>query len=317
MTFKRLLDLQLFGEGGDGGDGSAGDGASPSGETASPQEDSILASIPEKAKGAYRKALEKNQPKAPSQTIADKEAPEGKLSYADLIKSDDYKEEHKAYMEKTLNDRLKKYKGIEDSNAKMKQSLDIVAQKYGLNSDAEDFLDQLSAKINEDDSYYEQYALDHDISVEEAKKNVNLERRIKVLEAREAEAKRQEAMNQQIMLLRQNAEKTKAQFPDFNLEEQMADEQFRRMCAVTNGDTTAAYMALHWNRVIPGKIQAETAKIQQQMANSVAANKARPIENGMSSQASVVSTPSFKGMTASQMKEYAKAQIANQARRQN
>ena len=185
MLKKLLLNLQLFGEG--GGDGGDGGSASASvgealGSENSGEKDKILASIPEKAKKYYQKAMEKTSGSTTETTTqtSDNAQPTNeqgtteKLSYADLIKSDEYKEDHKAYMDKTIGDRLKKYKGMEEDLGKHKAMLDTVALKYGVNPDDENFLESLAEKIEADDSYYENYAMEHDIDTTEARRIVTI-----------------------------------------------------------------------------------------------------------------------------------------------
>jgi hypothetical protein len=309
MLKKLLLNLQLFGEGGDGGDGGE---ANPNGENVSGNsgEDLVPASIPEKAKKYYQKAMSKTAPKQTSeqaQTTTEPQTAE-KLSYADLIKSDEYKDEHKAYMDKTIGDRLKKYKGMEDAYGKALSTLEIVANKYGVNPDDENFLETLNEKIEADDSYYEDYAMEHDISAEEARRIVTMERKVARIEAEKQEQAKQEQMRQQLMILHQNAEKTKAQFPQFDLDTEMQDERFRRLCAVNNGDTTSAYMACHWKELTTSMVQMKAKEIQTQTAQAVASNKARPIENGLSSQAPAVSKQDFSGMSLKELRAYADEQ---------
>ena len=313
MLERPWLNLQLFGDGGDGGDGGS---TSPAGESGVENSgENVPAFIPEKARKYYQKALEKTTasatvsptPSEPAQPANESSATE-KLSYEDLIKSDDYKEDHKAYMTKAIGDRLKKYKGIEETLGKHKELLDIVANKYGVSPDDENFLDVLHQKIDADDSYYEQYAMEHDISTEEARRLVTMERKVAQIDAQKAEMERQEQMRQQLLLLRQNAEKTKARFPQFDLETEMQDERFRRLCAVNNGDTTAAYMACHWNEVIPAQVQMASKQIQAQTAQAVASNMARPIENGLSSSAPSVVQQDFSKMNLQQLRQYAEEQ---------
>lgn len=311
MLKKLLLNLQLFGEGGDGGDGGE---ANPNGENVSGNsgEDLVPASIPEKAKKYYQKAMSKTAPKQTSEqaqtTTEPQTAEKQKLSYADLIKSDEYKDEHKAYMDKTIGDRLKKYKGMEDAYGKALSTLEIVANKYGVNPDDENFLETLNEKIEADDSYYEDYAMEHDISAEEARRIVTMERKVARIEAEKQEQAKQEQMRQQLMILHQNAEKTKAQFPQFDLDTEMQDERFRRLCAVNNGDTTSAYMACHWKELTTSMVQMKAKEIQTQTAQAVASNKARPIENGLSSQAPAVSKQDFSGMSLKELRAYADEQ---------
>jgi hypothetical protein len=319
MLAKLLFNLQLFGEG--GGDGGDGGSAPATGEGAvdnNSGENAIPASIPEKAKKYYQKALEKNTPKTqPSdnqpQTTTETTATE-KLSYADLIKSDDYRDEHKAYMDKTIGDRLKKYKGLEENYGKAKATLDIVASKYGVNPEDENFLEVLNQKIEADDSYYEDYAMKHDISTEEARRVVTMERKVAQMEAEKQEQARREQMQQHMMTLRQNAEKTKAQFPQFDLDKEMQDERFRRLCAVNHGDTTSAYMACHWKDILPATVQMASQKAKEQTAQTVASNMSRPIENGMSATAPSVVKEDFRSMGLKELRAYASEQRRKQGR---
>jgi hypothetical protein len=306
-----LLNLQLFGEGGDGGDGGSSASMGENAGDVSGEKKEIPASIPEKAHKYYQKALEK-LPKAqtPSEAVQTTNEPKAteRMSYADLIKSDDYKDEHKAYMDKTIGDRLKKYKGLEEDYGKAKSTLEIVANKYGVNPNDANFLEVLNQKIEADDSYYENYAMEHDISTDEARKIVTMERRLAQVEAEKQAQAKQEQARQQLMLLHQNAEKTKAQFPNFNLEAEMQNEKFRRLCAVNNGDTTSAYMACHWNEIIPATMQMTARQAQEQTAKAIASNKSRPIENGLSSTAPSVVETNFKGMSLAEIRAYADEQ---------
>ena len=322
MLKKLWLNLQLFGEGGDGGDG--GSAVSTGGNEIDTSGEKIPASIPEKAKKYYQKAMEKTSANTavstplasePVQPTNEPKATTEKIPYADLIKSDDYKEEHKAYMDKTIGDRLKKYKGIEEISGKQKAILDIVASKYGVNPDDENFLEVLQQKIDTDDSYVENYAMEHDMTNDEARRILDMERKVarieaekKAIEDERAEMARQEEMRRQIMLLRQNAEKTKSQFPQFDLDTEMQDERFRKLCAVNNGDTTAAYMACHWNEILPATVQMASRQIQAQTAQAVASNKARPIENGLSSSAPSVVEQDFSKMNLKQLRQFAEEQ---------
>lgn len=307
------FDIQLFAEGGDGGSTGETGADNTSGEI------EIPSSIPERAHKHYKKAMEKmgnpkpNVEEQPTNVPNTAEEPT-KVSYADLIKSDEYKDEHKAYMDKTIGDRLKKYKGIEETNAKQKSLLDMVANKYGLDSESEDFLDVLSQKIEADDSYYEQYAMEHDISTDEARKIVSTERKLARLEAEQEAQRQREAQQEQIRILYAHAEKTKQRFPDFDLEREMQDEKFRRLCAVNNGDTTAAYMACHWDSILTNTAQASAQKAKEQTAQAVAANKARPIENGNSSNATSVVDTDFSKMNLAQIRAYAEEQRRKQHR---
>lgn len=311
MLDNLWLDLQLFGDGGDGG--SAGDGGGEASGEASADAtamDAELARVPERARDAYKKALEKNK-KPAAQKVQPTDEPKqaekpSHVAYADLIKSDEYKEEHKAYMDKTIKDRFKKYEGMEASNAKMQDMLSKISLKYGLNPDSESFMDDLSARIDADDSFYEDYAMEHDISVDEARKNIELERKVRNLEAMEEQRRHEIAQAEAIRLLRENAERTKAEFPEFDLETEMQNEQFRRQCAITNGDTTAAYVSLHYKDIVTQKVAQESQKAKQAIAQSIATNGSRPLEGGLSNQpAATIQPRPYNNMSARELKAYA------------
>ena len=314
MLEKLKLNLQLFGEGGDGGDGgsSSSVGESVGGNT-SGDNAQIPASIPEKAKKYYQKAMEKStnasvKPSDKTPATEEKSTTETKkIPYADLIKGE-YKEEHEEYIKNTVSDRLKKYKGIEEANATQKALLDTVAIKYGVNPESKTYLQELAEKIEADDSYYEKYAMEHDISPEEARRVVTMERKAAQFDAQQEAMARQEQARQQIITLRKNAESTKRQFPNFDLDTEMQNEKFRRLCAVNNGDTTAAYMACHWNEILPATVQMASQQIQAQTAQAVASNKARPIENGISSTAPSVVQQDFRNMSLAELRKYAEEQ---------
>ena len=325
MLEKLMLNLQLFADGGgDGGDGgsssaSAGEakGSNNSGET------EIPAFIPEKAKKIYQKAMErqsgsttegKKETSDEAHTTDDAKATED-IPYDELIKSDKYKDAHKAYMDKTIGDRLKKYKGIEEDNGKYRELLETVAMKYGVDVSSEDFLALMKEKIDEDDSYYENYAMEHDTSPAEARKIVTMQRKAERFDEMQRIEAETEQERQRIMVLRQNAVKTKAQFPEFDLDTEWQDERFRRLCWATNGDTTAAYKTCHHDEIISSTVQRASRQIQAQTAQAVASNKARPIENGLSSQAPSVVTQDFSKMNLSDIRKYAEEQRRKQAGR--
>ena len=88
----------------------------------------------------------------------------------------------------------------------------------------------------------------------------------------------------------------------------MQDEKFRRLCAVNNGDTTSAYMACHWNEILPATVQMASQQIRKQTVNAISSNANRPIENGISSVAPSVVETKFKGMSLKEIREYAAEQ---------
>lgn len=301
---KRIIFLQMFAEGGEGATGGEGEGTSG---------ESIPSSIPERARKLYAETVGKSKakteatPKEATPKEVSVEAPHD-LTYAELIKSDKYKAEHQAYMENTINNRLKKYKGVEEENSKMKASLATVAQKYGIDSTSETFLEELSKAVEEDDSYYEKYAMDHDISPTEARKIVTLERKVAENERLRQEQAAEENRRNQIQTLQNNAQKTAALYPGFNLEVELQNPDFVRLAAATNGDTTAAYIATHHNEIIGNAVHQAVEQTKAQTAQTVAYKGNRPQENGLTGQASSKVNVNFSNMSLAELRAYAEEQ---------
>lgn len=310
----RLFNLQLFAEG-EGADSSAeSTGESAVGSSIEAKGEETPAFIPEKAKEMWKKAKENEkakakvsaeptpteEPKPPVQEDAPKHIP-----FKDLIKSEEYKEEHRAYMDKTISDRLKKYKGIEESNTKMSQVLQVVAQKYNLDPNSEDYLDKLASAVNKDDAFVEDYAIEHNLSNEEARKQIEMRRKLDNYEADRIRREEEAETNRRTQRLFMAAEKVKAVYPNFDLDAEMQNERFVRLCQATNEDVMAAYEIIHRDEIKALQAQAMAQRATQQVANSVASNASRPIENGLSNRSAAVVQTNYRGMTLEQIRAQA------------
>lgn len=274
----------------------------------------VPAFIPEKARAIYQKAMKrtsatqenagsearaavpdtKDQPPADkpaakepgTKDVTAKETDKTRKSYAELIKDPFYKEEHTRYMEATIRERLKganaRQESLAKQNAEMQEILATVATKYGLDPNSEAFLQELKRATGEDDSFYEAYAAEHDMSSAEARRTVELERRLAATE-REVQARRDaEQQAAAVDSLRESGAKTKALYPDFDLDFEMKDPRFVRIVAATGGDTTAAYFATHHKELVSGAVQKASEEAARATMNSVRAGMARPTENGVS-----------------------------------
>jgi len=68
-------------------------------------------------------------------------------------------------------------------------------------------------------------------------------------------------------------------------------------------------MATNWNSIVPQQVQLATRQAQQQTANTVASNLARPKENGTSSTSpSVVQNQDFSKMSLKELRAFADAE---------
>lgn len=315
---KDYLWLQMFAD--EGGDASASADAPTEGtseastgvESSDAQLDSMMARIPERARGVFKKAYEKTHPSAPVTAEPVAEEQNAHIPLTELIKSEEYKEEHKAYMDKAIADRFKRndaeMRALNERNAQLQEALGIFAQKYGLDPTANDFVDSLKAKVQSDDSFYENYAMEHGMSVEEAKSHMELERKVKMLEARERAEQQKQEQDAAIRTMMGYAQKTQEEFPDFDLNREMQSKEFRDLLTYYRGDTTKAYKALHFDELMDKTIKQNTAKAKQAITNSIASGQMRPTESGLSNTATAVvnTSENWKNMNTKQMMEYAK-----------
>lgn len=310
------LRLQLFAEGGGDGGASAGgstgaEGASAAG-SASTTETDISRNMSPKAKKIYESMRkERNvdtEPQQQSQQTTEEErvpapaVPERKLTYKELVESDDYKDDHLRYIQRTVKDRTKTmHKDLEEAN----NLLSIIGSKYGLDVNSSTFRADLEKSLKDDDSIYEKYAEEHDMPLAEAKRMVGLERQMAQTEQQAKERREAEEAERRIAELRQRAEETRKVYPNFDLDVEMQNEQFVRLTAALGGDTTMAYQALHHKDIVAQTVQKAAQTATQNVAESVRSNGMRPSESGISSSHTTNTKPDFASMSRKEFNAYA------------
>ena len=114
---------------------------------------------------------------------------------------------------------------------------------------------------------------------------VNLEQRLAAAE-REATMRREAEENARVIdALRPRATETKKRYPAFDLDTEMKNPAFVRILSATQGDTTAAYIAVHHGDLIPQTVQRAVDDAVRATVNDIRRSSARPAENGVSSPA--------------------------------
>ena len=265
ILFPMFLDLQLFGEGTGGGDGGTG---------------------AEGATGATATA-------AVSQTKGDQGTPAAEVSktptedrnarFEALIKGE-FKDLYDQRMQDTIQKRLKGQKETVDKYNALSPTLEMLAKKYGV--EATD-IEGLNKAIEEDDSYYEEEALEKNISVQQLKEIKKMERENADLKRRMQEQERQENANRLYARWMQESEATKTVYPSFDLQAEMQNPRFLDLLR-SNIDVRTAYEVIHKDEIIPAAMQFTAKTVEQKLTNKIIANGARPVENGNSSQGATV-----------------------------
>ena len=293
---NKLWRLQLFADGGDGG-ASGGEGGAESGVTpaAAGQEQQQ----PETLRDRLRKmgvpedklqnraydapANQRGTPRAePEQTADAAQGAEGenppqqqeqkKPTWREIMQDPDYNAE----MNKTVQRRLSKFKAQSEAMEKLSPALEMLAKHYGMDPERMDY-DALARQITDDDSYYQQRAIDMGVSVDVAKK-LDAAERLEEARRRDAQMSEQDRqIREHLAHLEEQATALREKFPDFDLQTELQNDAFARMTVPGSGlSVEDAYFAVHREDILNAARQAVTRNV----ASSIQAGQQRPNEMG-------------------------------------
>lgn len=278
-TILMALDLQLFAEGaGDGGTASAG----TTGETGT---------------AAVSQTTIIDADGNTAQTI-DREA-----EFEKLIKGE-YKDLYDARMQDTIQKRLKGQKETVEKYEALAPTLSTLAKKYGV--DATD-IKALNKAIEEDDAYYEEEALEKGVTVEQLKQFKKMERENAELKKLRDENNAKEAAEKKVAAWMEQSKQVKAIYPSFDLKSEMQNSKFLDLLRVPGVDVRTAYELVHKDEIIAGAMQFTAKTVEKKIADKIAANGARPTENGLNSQSA--------SLTRSDVSQLSKEDILDYQRR--
>ena len=281
ILFPMLLDLQLFAEGASGeGGGTGAEGAS--GEIA-------VAAVPQR-KGAKANPLanvvygkqEVVEEATPTAEVKPVETEDRNAKYEAFIK--EHKDLDDARIQNIVQRRLKGSKDALERYEALTPTIEALAKKYGV--DATD-IKALNKAIEEDDSYYEEEALEKGITVQQLKEIRKMERENADLKRQMEEQNRKENADKLYSRWMNESEATKKVYPSFNLQAEMQNPRFTDLLR-NNIDVRTAYEVLHKDEIIPAAMQFTAKTVEQKLTNKIIANGARPVENGNSSQGATV-----------------------------
>jgi len=268
------VDLQVFAEGMGSGDGGTASGAAENGSLANSNGSDLSEVIYGKPEGQKDVA----DPKEAEATPADREK-----AFNDLIKGE-YKDLYDAKIQDTVQKRLKSSKETVDKYNALTPTLEILAKKYGV--DASD-IDALNKAIEEDDSYFEDEALEKGITVAQLKEIRKMERENADLRRQMEERASQEQAERDVAMWMEQAKEAKATYPSLDLGAELGNPQF--VSLLKSGiDVGTAYFVMHKDQLIPQAMQFAAKNAETKLTNKIIASGARPQENGMNPSASAV-----------------------------
>lgn len=289
MHFENWRLLQLFAEGGDGG-------ASPSGEAEAAdagQARLLELGVPaDKLRRRAKKAetplpqgavrTEPKRPEAPAEQEPDAAADEkrptekSRMSWEEVCADPEYNQK----MQEMVQGRLRADKPKVEAMDKLQQALALLAGKHGLDPDNIDY-GALAQKIVDDDSFYEDRAMEMGVGVDTAKRIVQMEQETARLRQQEQRSQEEQRFAAHLQSLQQQGEALKATFPGFDLSRELQNPVFARMTSPGGGISVEdAYYAVHRRELQEAAMRVSARKTAEQISNTIQARGTRPSEAG-------------------------------------
>ncbi len=290
----RFVNLQLFAEGNGGATGGATGvtGSVTGSQSTGVDSDSNSTQYGTEGNGAVQNPAVQNE-----QDIS--------ARFEEMIKGE-FKDIYNQRVQDTVQKRLKNSKETVEKYNALAPTLEMLGKKYGV--DATDIA-ALNKAIEDDDSYYEEEAMEKNMTVEQLKFIKKMEKENASLKKQmDAERARQNADRVYSQWMRE-ADATKQIYPSFDFNAEMQNPKFQELLR-SHIDVRTAYEVIHKDEIIPAAMQFAVQTAEKNFANKVMANGSRPLENGNSSQgASSTTTDPAKMSKAERAK--INARVAN------
>lgn len=189
--------------------------------------------------------------------------------------------------------------------SKLSPALELIASRYGIEADENGGYDAeaIAKAITEDDSYYEQKALEMGVDTETAKRIEKLETENRRNEEALQRQQRDQQLREHFMQMQQQAKDVQNIMPGFDLQEAINDPRFMRLTSPEVGMTVKeAIWALHGDEIQAQAVNAVAQRAKLDAANAIRSG-IRPRENG-SSTAAVSTSPNMRNMTREERRAY-------------
>jgi hypothetical protein len=230
-----------------------------------------------------------------------------KASFEDLIKGE-YKEDYDKAVQKIVRQRFakaeKQAKANEEKLGKIAPIMAALASKYGC--DADD-IDGIAKFVSDDDALYEEAAYKAGLTVDQYKRISVIEAENQRLKAEQERNEQRRAANEWYEQKLQEAEQLKAEFPDFDLDEMMRNERFVNLIHPQNPYAVPireAYLAMSMDKILPGAMEQTAKAVAKKTADTIRQRGSRPVEGGMSGQASSKTHTDVSKLTDAEIAEY-------------
>ena len=307
LSLIPYFDIQLFGEGAGGAGGGTGAGGDAGGSAANGQSAAALAQPQQGVKGNplanVQYGKQDGAPAAGEQ--AGNISPDERAAKFEALIKGEYKDLYESRMQETIRRRLKGNEDIVNRYNKLSGTLDLLGSKYGLDPSDADFEEKLSQSIEDDESYFEDEALEKGLTVQQVKEIRKMQRENAQLKQQMEQQQTQQRADALLASWMQQEEQLKGIYPGFDLATELQNEQFRALLN-SNVPLQTAFEVLHKDEIIPAAMQYTARQVTAKVANAVQAGQKRPAEGAMGSRSAVVTKSDVSQLTKADRQEIAR-----------
>ena len=299
------MNLGLFGEGAAAGASSGGEaGSSAAGSNAGlanqKQPEKVVYGIQD-AEVTEATTQAEDTTKNDAQKTESDPIDKGK-AFEDMIKGD-YKDQFDARVKQILEKRFKAHDELVQHKNKSDELHEIMFAKYGVKD-----LDGLLKAVQEDDSYFEEAAEAENLTVDQYKYKMKLEKENAEKDRALQEIERRERANQAYAEWQRQSESLKTRYPNFSLESEAKNPQFVKLLQ-SGIDVKTAFETIHHDEILSGAMMQTAQAVRKNVTENIKARGLRPSENGINAQAGVIVKNDVSKLTPKD-----RAEIARRAR---
>lgn len=215
-----------------------------------------------------------------------------------------FKNEYQSDLQRIIDKRFKNSKKIEaqrdelrSQNDKYQSLVEVLAERYDT-----DELDSLVDMVRQDNSYWEQRALENGTTVEEERNQAAIKQQQRQMKTELDSYKENERRAQVINEWERQAQELKNIYPSFDLDTEVQNEKF--VNALQGGwSVRDAYQYAHFDDIVSGAIEYATEEIKKNKLDNAEMRRNRPSENGTKGRASSIHKVDVNKMTKAEMEE--------------
>ena len=211
-----------------------------------------------------------------------------------LIKGE-YKEQYNKRFQKAMNGRHKEYKTMQETLNAVNPIMDLLKGKYGTQD-----VNALHQAILNDDSYYEQEALQRGMSVEQLKYVKQMEAENARYRQQEEQFRQQEASRRQAEIWQRQEQELRLKVPDLDVAAELQNPEFERLLMSGVGMETA-YQVVHMDDIMSGSMNYAAQKAKEATVKNIQARGMRPNENGIAQSGGDPGKKSVSDMTTEEI----------------